>query len=148
MFAPGEREYVTSARIGRLATADGEGRPHVVPVCFAVEEDRIVSAIDEKPQDVGAKSLRRVRNIETNPRVALVVDHYIEAWSDLGWVQVRGTAEILDPGDAGHEAAVSALREKYDQYEDHDLESRPVIRIVPGSVVSWGRLEQSEGGRT
>lgn len=145
MFRDRERRYVASARIGRLATADIEGHPHVVPVCFAFAEDHIVTPIDEKPQRVSPDALRRSRDIEENPRVALVVDHYTEEWSRLGWVQVRGTATRCSPDEKYHPLAVRALRRKYDQYADHDLEERPLIRIAPGSVRSWGRLERPNG---
>ena len=141
MLEDRERRYLEAARIGRLATADAEGRPHVVPVCFALEGEHVVTPIDEKPQRVAPDALRRTRNIEANPRVALVVDHYVEDWSALGWVQVRGTATHVGPDESGHAAAITRLREKDDQYHTHALEERPVIRITPGSVRSWGALE-------
>lgn len=145
MFADEERRYLESARIGRLATADGDGRPHAVPVCFALVGDDVVTPIDEKPKRAGPDRLRRVRDVDENPRVTLLVDHYVEDWSALGWLQVRGTATVLSPDESGHAAAVRALRERYDQYVDHALDERPVIRITPGSVVSWGRLDQPAG---
>lgn len=148
MFEATERAYLERARVGHLATADAEARPHVVPVCFALVDDRIVSSIDEKPQSVAPGALRRSRDIRENSRVALVCDHYVEDWSELGWVQVQGTAAIVDPGDAFHDGAVSALRAKYDQYGDHALEERPIIRIDPGSVRTWGTLGPSVGERT
>jgi len=147
LFDHEERRYLDAARIGRLATADGEGRPHAVPVCFAVLASGIVTPIDEKPQEVPPDGLRRSRDIEANPRVALVVDHYTEEWSRLGWVQVRGTATHLAPGDATHREAVAALREKYDQYADHALDERPIIHVEPGSVRSWGDLERPSDAR-
>lgn len=141
MFRDRERRYVETARVGRLATADVEGRPHVVPVCFALVDDQVVTPIDEKPQRVSPDELRRSRDIAGNPRVALLVDHYVDDWSRLGWVQVRGTAARCAPGEGPHAPGVAALREKYDQYATHDLDGRPLIRIVPGSVRSWGRLD-------
>lgn len=144
MFERQERRYLETARIGRLATADAEGCPHVVPVCFAFADDDIVTPIDEKPKDVSPAALRRSRDVRENPRVALVADHYTEDWARLGWVQVRGAAALVAPGDPAHAAAVSALREKYDQYADHALEERPVIRLAPGSVRSWGALEHPD----
>lgn len=134
------RRYLETAPLGRLATADAEGRPHVVPVCFALVEDQVVTPIDEKPQDVSPRNLRRCRDIEENPRVALVVDHYAEDWSRLGWVQLRGTAALVSPDHSHHEHAVTALRSKYDQYERHALEARPLIQITPGTVRSWGSM--------
>jgi len=142
MFRDRERRYVERARVGRLATADGEGRPHAVPVCFALVDDHVVTPIDEKPQRVSADDLRRSRDIRENSQVALVVDHYVEDWDRLGWVQVRGTATHSRPGEDSHATGVAALEGKYDQYADHDLDDRPLIRITPGSVRSWGRLER------
>lgn len=144
MFEMRERDYLEAARVARLATADGQGRPHAVPVCFTLLGDRIVTPIDEKPKDAPPGALRRVRDIAGNPRVALVVDHYTESWSELGWVQVRGTAVRIDPDEAGHASAVGGLRGKYEQYADHDLGERPVIEIDPGSIRSWGRLSGEE----
>ncbi len=138
-----ERQYLDTARVGRLATADSEGRPHVVPVCFTVVADSIVTPLDEKPKDVAATDLRRVRDIRANPRVALVVDHYTEDWNALGWMQVRGTATLVDAERSSHELAVRELRAKYDQYADHALEERPIVRIEPGHVVSWGEFERT-----
>lgn len=144
MFGDRERRYLESARVGRLATADADGRPHAVPVCFAFADDHIVTPIDEKPKRVSPDDLRRSRDISENPRVALIVDHYAEDWSQLGWVQVRGTATRCTPSDEIHPLGVRALRGKYDQYADHGLEDRPLIRISPGSVRSWGRLERTD----
>lgn len=146
MFEAQERAYLEAARVGRLATADSEGNPHAVPVCFAFTDDHIVSPIDEKPQRVGPEALRRVQDIRENPRVTLVVDHYTEDWSRLGWVQVRGRATLCEPSADPHPVGVQALEETYDQYESHALEDRPLIRIDPGSVRSWGRLERPTGG--
>lgn len=138
-----EHEYVERARVARLGTADERGRPQVVPICFALLEERIVSALDEKPASSDDSDLRRVRDIEENPFVSLVVDHYVEDWDALGWVQLRGRASIVDPGEDGHERAIEALRGKYDQYADHALEERPIIHIEPGDAVSWGNLDRS-----
>ncbi|MFB6169672.1 MAG: TIGR03668 family PPOX class F420-dependent oxidoreductase [Haloarculaceae archaeon] len=136
MVTDPERSFLESARVGRLATADAEANPHAVPVCYALVGGRLVSAIDEKPKST--TDLQRVRDVAENPRVALVVDHYEEDWSELAWVQARGRAAVLDPDDSGHADAVAALREKYDQYRDHGLESRPVVEIRTDRVLSWG----------
>lgn len=141
MFSAAERAYVAEARIARLATADTAGRPSVIPICYAfVGDRRLGSAIDEKPQRAEPAELRRVRDITENPHVALVVDHYREDWDRLGWVQIKGSASLIEPGDDHHATAVAALRGKYDQYADHDLAARPIILIDPGTVRSWGSL--------
>ncbi len=137
-----QRRYVETARVGRLATADGDGRPHAVPICYTLVDEQIYTPLDEKPQSVEATELRRVQNIRENPRVTLVVDHYTEQWDNLGWVQLRGTADILSANEPTHDEPVSALRAKYDQYASHELEHRPLIRIELGSARSWGRLDR------
>src|SRR5262245_54271158 len=97
MLSPRERLFLSHRRVGRLATADGRGAPHVVPVCFGVAQDTLYITVDEKPKRPG-RPLKRVRNIIENPAVALVVDHYDEDWARLAWVMVRGRAEILAEG--------------------------------------------------
>ncbi|WP_394742676.1 TIGR03668 family PPOX class F420-dependent oxidoreductase [Natronococcus roseus] len=137
---PTERAFLERARVGRLATVDDGARPHVVPICYALPDgSRLVSAVDEKPKST--RELRRVRNVRSNPRVAVVVDRYVEDWARLGWVQVRGRATVLESDATSHGEAVRALTEKYDQYADHDLSGRPVLEIEIGSTVSWGSLD-------
>jgi PPOX class probable F420-dependent enzyme len=144
MFTDVERRYVEAARVARLATADTDARPHVVPICFALLGDHLVTAIDEKPQQGGPESLRRSRDTRENPNVAVVVDHYTEDWDGLGWVQIRGTASHRYPDEECHSTGVRALREKYDQYGAHDLENRPLIDIEIRSILSWGDLSESD----
>ncbi len=123
--------------MAHLATADANGRPHVVPVCFAYVDGRFYIAIDEKPKRT--QRLKRLRNIDENPSVALVFDRYDDDWSWLGWVMVQGTASVIARGPE-HERAVGALRERYEQYRSMDLAERPVIRVAVEKVVSWGVL--------
>jgi PPOX class probable F420-dependent enzyme len=139
-FTDRQRQYITTARVARLATADIEGHPHVVPACFTLHDGDIVTPLDEKPKHADQRDLRRVQDIQANDSVSLVVDHYREHWATLGWVQMRGTAHLVAPGEAGHAGAIAALREKYDQYERHRLEALPIIRIAVSHVVSWGTL--------
>lgn len=125
------------ARVAHLATADRGGAPHVVPVCFACDSHAIYTAIDEKPKRVSPRALRRVRNVETNPQVALVVDIYDEDWRRLRYVLVLGTAAVLSPGGPEHARAVMRLRRKYPQYRAMRLEDRPMLRITPHRIASW-----------
>lgn len=141
LLADRERAYLEAARVGRLATADADGHPHAVPVCYACHAGALVTPLDEKPKDAPPEDLRRVRDVRANPNVALVVDHYTEAWDRLGWLQVRGRAAVVPADSAGHGDAIDALRAKYDQYESHALEERPLLRIEPGHAVSWGELD-------
>jgi PPOX class probable F420-dependent enzyme len=139
-LAENQRRFLETQRVAHLATADADRRPHVVPVCFAVSANRIYITIDDKPKQARSASLKRLRNIAENPAVALVVDHYDDDdWSRLGWVMVRGNAEILGTG-AEHAAAQLLLRNRYPQMEAMALEKRHVIAIHIDRVTSWGDL--------
>jgi len=135
---PAEASFLLAARVGHLATTDAEGRPHVVPICFAVANHCIYTPLDQKPKRVAVDRLKRVRNIRANPSVCLVVGRYSEDWSELAWLQVRATASILAAGNAEHETAVAALRRRYWQYAEMRIEDRPVVRLFPLRYVSWG----------
>ena len=137
--SPETRAFIDGHRVGRLATADAGGTPHVVPVCYAYDGRYIYSALDLKAKRVAARRLKRVRNIETNPRVALVIDEYDEDWDVLAYVLVHGTAEVLEGGpDRAHGATL--LREKYPQYRELLEEGCTVLRIDPERVVVWGEV--------
>jgi PPOX class probable F420-dependent enzyme len=109
------RERFAAARVARLATADASGRPHLVPVVFAVDGDVVYSAVDAKPKRTTA--LRRLANVTENPAVALLVDHYDDAdWDALWWVRAEGRGRVLDPAsDAEAGRAVQLLRQRYPQ---------------------------------
>ncbi|HET9494282.1 MAG TPA: TIGR03668 family PPOX class F420-dependent oxidoreductase [Chloroflexia bacterium] len=136
--------YLRAARVARLATADARGRPHVVPVCFAVEEERAYIALDAKPKSVAPRRLKRVRNIAENPQVALLADYYGEDWSRLSFVLASGTASLVEPGEGEHAAAVALLRDKYPQYARMPIEEQPVIAVALGSAHVW---QAGEGER-
>lgn len=140
MLEERQRAFLDGRRVGRLATADGAGRPHVVPACFALGARGVYITIDEKPKRKAVRPLKRIRNILENPSVALVVDRYDEDWSRLGWVMVRGSAEILEDGDE-HDRAQALLRNRYPQYRRMALEDLPVIAIRAERVTSWGNLD-------
>lgn len=133
-----EITFVQAQRAARLATADGEGHPHAVPVCYAFDGERFFTPLDEKPKSVDVRKLRRVRNIEARHEAALLIDRYDDDWSRLGYVLVHGRADLLVPGDELHARAVALLRERYVQYRSMALESLPVIMIIPEKVSSWG----------
>ena len=131
--------FLAAQRVGRLATADGAGRPHVVPVCYACDGASLFVALDTKPKRVQHMALKRVRNIVANPHVALVIDHYDDDWSQLAYLLVQGLATLIEPGDVEHARAIALLRERYPQYATMPIEQNPVIVIRPASVVMWGR---------
>ena len=134
-----ELAFIEVRRVAHLATADPSGEPSVVPVCFAWVDGAFVIPIDEKPKRRD-RPLQRVRNVEATGRASLVFDHYDEDWSRLGWVLVRGAARMMEPGAAGHDAAVLRLRERYPQYHTMALESAPLIALMPRRITSWGAL--------
>ena len=104
---------LTAARVARLATTDPDGRPHLVPIVFAVEGETLYSAVDRKPKR--STKLRRIENARARPDVTILVDHYEEDWGRLWWIRLRGHARALDHGEE-REHALAVLREKYPQY--------------------------------
>ena len=138
------QEFIREHRVARLATVDGDGRPMVIPICYAFDGERFYTPIDEKPKSVAAGELKRVRNIKTNPRVALVIDDYSEDWSKLVYVLVSGTAEVISPGDDAldHARAVELLRKKYQQYRSMKIDERPIIRITRTRIKRWAPAEK------
>ncbi len=138
MIADEQRRFLDAHRVARLATADADGRPHVVPVCYALADDSLYFTIDEKPKRGGAR-LKRLSNIRQNPQVALIVDRYDEDWSRLGWVMVQGRADILEAGDE-HDRAQSRLRARYRLLRGMRIEHLPVVAIRIERTIGWGDL--------
>ncbi len=139
MLSAEQAAFLAAQRVGRLATADAHGSPHVVPVCFAIEGETLYVTIDEKPKRSSARPLRRLRNIMANPSAAFVADRYDEDWSRLGWVMLRGRAQVLSDG-AEHDHAQALLRERYAQYRAMQLAGLPVIALRIDRVAGWGNL--------
>ena len=131
-----QARFLTESRTGHLATADAQGVPHVIPVCFVFDGHVIYSVLDQKPKRAPFSRLKRVRNIQANPQVALVVDHYDEDWRKLRYILVHGTAQLIENG-PDQEQAVNLLRAKYPQYRSMDIEENPVIKITPSRAISW-----------
>jgi PPOX class probable F420-dependent enzyme len=127
------RSRVDRARVARLGTVDAEGRPHLVPICFALDGDLLYSAVDEKPKRT--KRLKRLENIRLHPAVTVLIDHYEEDWSSLWWVRLRGEARVLDD-DAESRRALLLLAEKYTQYR-REPPSGPVIKLEIREWLGW-----------
>jgi PPOX class probable F420-dependent enzyme len=144
MLSSPERQFLATRRVGHLATADANAVPHVVPVCFAVAERTLYITIDEKPKRTSGSLLKRVRNIIENPAVAVTVDRYDEDWSRLGWVMLRGHAELLHEGSEHHDAQ-ELLRARYPQLRSMQIAQQPVIAVRIERVTSWGNLTEPEG---
>src|SRR2546425_8714195 len=107
MLTEAEATFVRAQRVARLATADGDGSPHVVPVCYAFDGTRFYTPLDEKPKRVAGTQLRRVRNIEARHEAALLIDQYDDDWSRLGYVLVHGRADLLQPDNETHRLALA-----------------------------------------
>ena len=136
----GEQDaFLAAQRVGRLATADASGHPHVVPVCFAIDAATLYVTIDEKPKRAGPRPLKRLRNMMENPSVAFVADRYDEDWRQLGWVMLRGHADLLAEG-TEHDRAQVLLRQRYPQYRTMQLGELPVIALRIERVTAWGNL--------
>ncbi|GLE54143.1 TIGR03668 family PPOX class F420-dependent oxidoreductase [Mycobacterium montefiorense] len=129
----------TRSAVARLATSSPGGKPHLVPVVFAFDEDSpdghevVYTAIDAKPKST--QQLRRLANIAGNARVSLLVDHYADDWAQLWWVRVDGDASIHSNGEAMH-TGYRLLRAKYPQYQSVSLNG-PVIAIAVRRWSSW-----------
>jgi PPOX class probable F420-dependent enzyme len=139
MLSNGERRFLSQQRVAHLATADRRAVPHVVPVCFAVAGETLYITIDEKPKRRPATALKRLKNIAENPAVAVIVDRYDEDWARLGWVMLRGRAEILREGQE-HQDAQALLRARYPQLAAMRIATYPVIAVRIERTRSWGDL--------
>ena len=139
MLTDQARGFLNSHRVARFATADPTGQPHVVPICYAVSGNSVYFTIDEKPKQLTDKPLKRIRNLQINPHVALVVDRYEEDWTQLGWVMVQGEAALLDDGEE-HTKAQRLLKARYPQLHGMQIGDLPVIAVRITRVVSWGNL--------
>ena len=136
-FTPAERDLLAEARRATLATIDATGRPRLVPVCFVAVGDVLWSPIDEKPKSTADPlELARVRDIQARPDVTVLIERWSEDWSDLAWLRLGGRAEIIE-GQAVPTGIVEALRQRYPQYHDHDLEHRPMLTITIERATSW-----------
>jgi coenzyme F420-0:L-glutamate ligase / coenzyme F420-1:gamma-L-glutamate ligase len=146
-----QRAFVASARRATLATTAPDGRPRLVPICFALAPDddqlgraRIWTPLDEKPKrDADPRTLARVRDLLILPQATLLVDRWDEDWTRLAWIRLYGTAELLEPEPREveeHAMAIEALRAKHPQYASQALEGRPMIRISVNRVVAWGNV--------
>jgi len=162
-LAPALAAFLEEQRVGRLATVDAEGLPHVLPVCYVLVRepqggDAVYSVIDEKLKRGDPRRLARLRHLRAHPGAAHVVDAWDEEWSRLGWVMLCA-AVVLDGGalddDAGEVATAEAdarsraladLRRRYPQHRAMALEGRPLIRLRPERVLHWGGVESALAG--
>jgi PPOX class probable F420-dependent enzyme len=150
MLDADQRRLLVAARRAILATQRPDGTARLVPVCYALLDTdagaRVVSPLDAKPKAVrDVRRLARVRDIRQRPEVVLLVDRWSEDWSRLAWLRMEGRAELVEPNGTLQAAAIEALRERYPQYREMDLEHAPLIVIEPSAVQAW-HAATSEGG--
>lgn len=127
------RARLGASRIARLATTGADGRPHLVPVTFALHGDVVATAVDHKPKST--TDLRRLRNIRGHPSVCLLADHYAEDWSELWWARADGQARIVtDPADCA--VPLGWLAAKYRQYQAQPP-AGPVILVTVDRWTGW-----------
>ncbi|OBB62840.1 TIGR03668 family PPOX class F420-dependent oxidoreductase [Mycolicibacterium monacense] len=126
-------EMFAAAPAATLATVNPDGAPHLVPVVFAVHRETVYTAVDAKRK--ATQRLRRLANIEADPRVCLIVDHYSDDWGQLWWVRADGVAAVHHSGDE-MAAGYAMLRQKYPQYERLALDG-PVVTVEVRRWSSW-----------
>lgn len=123
-------DEVARSRVARLATLQADGRPHLVPIVFALAGDTLYSAVDAKPKR--SRTLRRIENARERPDVTVLVDRYDDDWTRLWWVRIRGRARVLDDGDEAA-GALEALTEKYSQYRGRP----PGLPVLAIDIDDW-----------
>jgi len=133
------RHRVAAARVAHLATTRADGRPHIVPVCFALDGDTLVSVVDGKPKR--SANLLRLDNVRAHPAVTMLVDHYDDDWSQLWWVRLDGVAAVVVDG-AEHAAAIALLEAKYSQYRT----VRPSGAVMSITLTGWAAWEATAPG--
>jgi PPOX class probable F420-dependent enzyme len=125
------RDRFVSALVARLATADDQGQPHVVPIVYAVIGPVVYSTVDHKPKT--GNRLRRLDNIDQNPQVSVLVDHYADDWTQLWWARADGTARLLERGSDEAVTALAELARRYPAY----VEQPPPGPVIAIDVRRW-----------
>src|SRR5215471_2589495 len=141
-ISPTIERFILSHVVARLATADKNGQPHVIPFCYAFDGEHFYFVVDEKPKRQTGKPLKRIRNMLENPQIALVIDDYSDDWTQLAYVMVTGAARLVED-EGEYAAALTLLRERYPQYRTMSLSflNNTMVRLEPRKVLAWGRVE-------
>jgi PPOX class probable F420-dependent enzyme len=134
---PDASRFINEHRVARLATSDADGQPALIPICYVFTGGHLYTPIDEKPKQTGVRQLKRLRNIEVNPQVAVLFDDYGEDWDKLAYLLISGLAVVVSPPSDEHSRAVALLREKYPQYLSMAIDERLMIRISPMRIKYW-----------
>ena len=138
IIPPAVEELIERARVARLATIDSEVKPHLVPVVFVFNGNHFFIPVDEKRKTAKPEKLKRIRNIQDNPNVTLLIDEYSEDWTKLAFVMIQGKASIAtkEEGNIQVRQAYKKLMIKYLQYQKVGLGEKCII-ITPKKVASW-----------
>ncbi len=141
IITPAVVDFIERARIARLATIDSEFKPHLVPVVFVFDGNHFFIPIDEKRKTAKPEKLKRIRNIQDNPNVALLFDEYSEDWTKLAFVMIEGKASIVNKtgGNIQVRQAYKKLMTKYIQYQKVGIGEICII-ITPEKVASWSNF--------
>ncbi|HXN78637.1 MAG TPA: TIGR03668 family PPOX class F420-dependent oxidoreductase [Candidatus Dormibacteraeota bacterium] len=127
------RRLLAGSRAARLATVSDDGRPHVVPIVFALDGDTLYFAVDAKPKRT--TNLKRLENIAANPAVSVLADHYEDDWTRLWWVRADGTARVITHA-AEARFAIDLLASRYPQYVTQ-RPGGPVVAIHIERLTGW-----------
>src|ERR687884_84303 len=138
------KTIINKAKVARLATVDIKCTPYLVPVVFVLDNDNdyYFIPIDEKTKQSRPENLKRVRNIQENPNVALLIDEYYEDWTKLYFIMIQGKASIMGGKKLEQdempllEKAHKLLRNKYPQYPKIGI-GEYIIIIMPQKVIAW-----------
>jgi PPOX class probable F420-dependent enzyme len=139
IITPDIEGFIQRVRVARLATIDSEFKPHLVPVVFVFDGNHFFIPVDEKRKKTKPEKLRRIKNIQVNPNVALLIDEYSEDWSRLAFVMIQGTASVVKSrpqADIQLKQALKELTTKYTQYQKIGTGEMCII-IKPEKVASW-----------
>jgi PPOX class probable F420-dependent enzyme len=131
-IAEARRRFAGSS-VARLATVSVDGRPHIVPIVFALEGDTLYFAVDAKPKRT--TNLQRLKNIAANSAVSVLADHYEDDWTKLWWVRVDGTARVVTD-DSEATRAIDLLASRYKQYSPQ-RPGGPVVAIHIDRLTGW-----------
>ena len=137
------QRFINTHVVARLATADSNGHPHVIPFCYAFDGEHIYFVVDQKPKRQTGKPIKRIRNMLENPRAAIVIDDYDDDWTQLAYVLITGTTALVD-NETEYDRLLVLLRERYPQYWGMELTfaNNSMVRITPTKVHAWGKIEK------
>ena len=135
------QRFINAHVVARLATADRDGQPHVIPFCYAFDGEHIYFVVDQKPKRQTGKPIKRIRNMLENPHAAIVIDDYADDWTQLAYVLITGTTALVDD-ETEYDRLLVLLRERYPQYREMELTfaTNAMVRITPTKVHAWGKI--------